>query len=102
MSKIETFAERLKASRKRLGLSQQEVAQRAGIKQTSYSELEQGRSKMTRSLLQLADALRVDPHWLATGIKANTYEDQLIEEIRLMNEAQQRTMLEFIQASKKK
>lgn len=100
MSENETLAGRLKASRLRLGLSQAEVALRAGMKQTSYSELERGRSKRTGHLAELASALNVDLRWLATGINEDTDEDQLFEEIRTMTADQKSKMLALIRAMK--
>lgn len=62
-----SFSQRLKQSRKRVKLSQQEVADAVGMAQTSYSELERGKSRSSSRTLQLANVLEVDPYWLATG-----------------------------------
>lgn len=48
----------IKARRKALGLSQQEVADRVGILRPSYERIENGRSSPTlQSLLAISDAL---------------------------------------------
>ena len=48
----------LKAWRKHLGLSQREVAQRAGMSQAAYSQIESGKHKtQERTLRKIADAL---------------------------------------------
>lgn len=98
MEKSGTFSERLKASRKMRGLSQEEVAQRAGIKQTSYSQLENGRSKSSRHLLQLAEALDVDPHWLLTGVELEGIDEQIYSAVRRFDVEDKRAVMEMIRA----
>lgn len=91
-----TFSDRLKASRKALGLSQDEVAKRAGIKQGSYSELERGKSKSSRHLIELAQALQVDPHWLATGVPSSDLAEQISAYLRLLDDEQKHLLLKLI------
>lgn len=79
---MDSFAARLRASRKALGLSQEEVAKRVGIKQGSYSELERGKSKTSRHLIQLAQVLNVDPHWLATGVEVPEVDTQIVDALK--------------------
>lgn len=64
-----TLGERVKAARLESGLTQVQLATKAGIGQSAISSIEGGDSKWTRAhnLLQLAAALDVDPHWLETG-----------------------------------
>ncbi len=62
-----TFGERLRARRIELGLSQQELAGRAGLTQTAIAEIEANHTRSSRKLLELARALGVSAHWLATG-----------------------------------
>ena len=62
-----TFAQRLKYARKNVGLTQSTVANTVGIKQPTYQALESGKVEKTSSLLQIAQALKVNAHWLATG-----------------------------------
>lgn len=64
---MNTLAERLKIARERLNLSQQEVADMAGMKQPSYFKVESGKTKRTGFINELAKALKVDMNWLATG-----------------------------------
>lgn len=61
--------QRIRGIRKTLGLTQGELAARAGIKQGTLSELETGVSQRPRgdSLIRIAKALDVDPDWLVTG-----------------------------------
>lgn len=62
-----SLAERLKQRRDELGYTQAQVAQMAGLAQPSYGDLENGKAKSSRKLVQIAHALKVSPDWLATG-----------------------------------
>lgn len=62
-----TLATRLKERRLQLGLSQIELAAKAGIRSSSIHNYEVGLRDKPRKLLQLAEALQVSPHWLETG-----------------------------------
>lgn len=64
---MNTLAERLKFSREKLDLTQQEVANRAGMSQPTYYKIESGKSQRTTYLNELANVLKVNPNWLATG-----------------------------------
>lgn len=64
---METLAQRMKFARKRLGLTQAEVAKDSGLKQPDISKIERGEILRTTGLLGLARALKCDPHWLDTG-----------------------------------
>ncbi|WNW11859.1 S24 family peptidase [Pseudomonas sp. DTU_2021_1001937_2_SI_NGA_ILE_001] len=59
--------DRLKLARKNAGLSQSELAERAGIKQASVSEIERGLSRTSGYLVKIAQICGVDPIWLAEG-----------------------------------
>ena len=61
---------RVAARRSELGLSQSELARRAGVKAQSIQQLEKGDVKKPRYLLELASALDVSPEWLAYGERA--------------------------------
>lgn len=64
---MKTVGQRVKARREALGLSQDQVAKAAGIKQSTIANLEGGRNKATRQVVQLAAALRCRAQWLAEG-----------------------------------
>ena len=59
--------DRLKYARKRAELTQSELAERAGIKQASVSEIERGLSRTSAYLVKIATVCGVDPLWLAEG-----------------------------------
>jgi len=62
-----SLSERLKQARKRAGLTQAELAERAGIKQASVSEIERGLTRNSGYLVKMAQICGVDPVWLAEG-----------------------------------
>lgn len=64
---MNTLAQRLKYARELANLSQQEVAKRANISQPTYFKIENGSTLKPRNILEIARALKVNAHWLATG-----------------------------------
>ena len=58
---------RLQQARNRLGLTQKQLCDVAGVKQTDLSKLETGRSRSTRKLYDLAQALGCEFVWLRDG-----------------------------------
>lgn len=62
------FKDRLKAARRHAKLNQAELAGKAGITQTSISDLERGKSKATAHVVLIADACGVSAKWLSDGI----------------------------------
>lgn len=67
---------RLRARRKEVGLTQQEVAQLAGISVGFVSEIEKGnRNPSGRVLLRLAGALRTTTDWILRGVEVARAED---------------------------
>jgi len=64
---LDSVGKRVAYARKYRSLTQQELASRAGIAQSSLAALEAGRNKGSRSLVSLAKALDVPPEWLDSG-----------------------------------
>lgn len=60
--------DRLKHARRLKGLTQTELAEKAGIAQASISEIERGLSRTSGHLVKIAQICGVDPLWLAEGI----------------------------------
>lgn len=60
--------DRLKHARRYAHLTQSELAERAGIKQASISEIERGLSRTSGHLVKLAQICGVNPLWLAEGV----------------------------------
>jgi len=64
---MKTIAERLVHAREAAGLSQPQLAKKAGVSQGSISHIETGLRKNPRHLLSLAKALGITPDWLMNG-----------------------------------
>ena len=62
------FKDRLKAARRHAKLNQVELALKAGITQTSISDLERGKSKASTHVVKIADACGVNAKWLSDEI----------------------------------
>jgi len=62
-----TLAYRLREARTAAGLTQKDVAERAGMGQPNYSDLERGKNVGTTLLPVIAAVLGVRGYWLATG-----------------------------------
>ena len=66
-SAMSNFAERVRAARKKAGLSQTQLAGKAGLSQTTISDIERGRNEGSRDVVALARALKVEADWLVNG-----------------------------------
>jgi SOS-response transcriptional repressor LexA len=64
---MNTFSERVRNRRKELGLSQIELAKKAGLSQTTISDIERGRNDGSRDIVDLARALQCSPEHLVNG-----------------------------------
>jgi transcriptional regulator with XRE-family HTH domain len=67
MPAMENLAQRLKSEREKRGLSQWDLATRAGVGQSTIASLERDPNRSTTKLVQIARALNVTPQWLETG-----------------------------------
>jgi transcriptional regulator with XRE-family HTH domain len=67
ITNVSTIGDRLKQAREALGLSQGDVAGKAGVSQGTIGNLESGLRKNPRELLAIAAAVGVSPVWLKTG-----------------------------------
>ena len=61
------IAERLKAAREEANLTQEQLADAAGVSQGTIANIESGIRKNPRELLAIAKAAHVNPEWLKTG-----------------------------------
>lgn len=67
MIPLATVGERLCFARERAGLTQSELAKRAGVSQGTIGNIESGTRNRPRNLLKIARALGVSPDWLESG-----------------------------------
>lgn len=64
---METIGSRVRRLRKEQGVTQTELAKRAGLSQGTINDLESGRSKGSQHIVALAAALGVTPSYLTVG-----------------------------------
>ena len=64
---LKTLGERLAWAREMRGLTQQELADRAGCSRDVIAKTENGTTRMTKGIDKIAHALEVSPAWLAFG-----------------------------------
>lgn len=64
---MSTFGERVRDARRERMLSQQELAEIVGTSQSLIAGIERGQYSQSRRVFELAQALGVDPAWLANG-----------------------------------
>ena len=97
-----TLKDRLLEARKASGYSQRELAEKVGMKQSTYQALEavSGKSQGTTLLPQMAFVLGVNAYWLATGegpkeqgSLLDSQERELIDAWRLLPEQSKQTVL---------
>ena len=64
---MDSLAKRVLYARQKVGMSQQQLADASGLKQSDISKIERGQILKTTGLIALARALGSDPNWLDTG-----------------------------------
>lgn len=67
ITRVNTIGERLRAEREVAGLTQGALAAKAGVSQGAIGNVEAGLRRQPRALLPIAEALGLNPSWLATG-----------------------------------
>ncbi len=67
LARMNTLSERLKAARKHAGLTQKQLAEKAGVEQPLISQLETGKNNQSVHLIRLATICRVSAIWLESG-----------------------------------
>lgn len=64
---MNTLQERLSGARHKAGLTQAQLATRAGVSQSTIAQIESGRNSGTKFAVRLAKALDVSVEWLLVG-----------------------------------
>lgn len=85
---MESIAERIKEKRKKLNMSQRELAELVGIKQQSIHQIESGLTKKPRFLFEIALALNCEIGWLLTGIsiRSTVVEPKIKDQVHNLTE----------------
>lgn len=71
---MSNLGQRIRCRREELGLTQKQVAAKAGIKQQSYQAIESGLVKKPRFLYEISVVLKCDINWLLEGGTKNNIE----------------------------
>lgn len=67
---LRIFGDRVRSARSKMGISQESLADRAGLHRTYIGTVERGeRNPALRNILRIADALNVDPSDLTQGLR---------------------------------
>jgi transcriptional regulator with XRE-family HTH domain len=103
-----TLAERVRTRRKAMELTQDQLAERAGVKQSTVSLVESGVTLWLKgsTLLRMASALGVTPDWLNTGrgelatgaSSTDARESELLDLFRALPSASQSALLSAARA----
>lgn len=64
---LSNLAGRMRFAREQRDLSQEKLAERAGVSQVTITHIENGRNQSSKKLVEIAQALRVPAEWLSTG-----------------------------------
>lgn len=67
ITSVKTFADRLKARRRELNMTQAELAAKLGLSQGTIGNLESGIRNLPRDIVSMAAVLRCSADWLMTG-----------------------------------
>jgi len=62
-----SLGQRLAGTRRRAGLTQEQLSRESGVKQGTISKIERGDQERSSFITELAEALGVSPTWLADG-----------------------------------
>lgn len=74
---MKTLGESVKSERKKAGLTQEDLAKKAGLSQSTISDIERGRNESSREVMAIADALGVTVEDLfRTGRSTLTKQEQ--------------------------
>lgn len=72
-----SIGDRIRESRKQVGVSQADLARKVGVTQPAVANWESGVHDPRRLMLtKIADALRVSPDWLASGARSTAEADK--------------------------
>ena len=96
---MNNLATRLKYAREMTGMSQQDLANRAGIPQSTIGNLESGLRQSSASIPSLASILGVEALWLADGMGPSGPDMRVLEQTEDAIAQISELVLNFQQAS---
>ena len=94
-----TIGNKLLAVRKRMGLTQTEVAEAAGLSDRTYADIERGSVNMRiETILRICNALHITPDEVLTeeSISPSSKQDELWERLNSCNSKDRETALQLL------
>lgn len=94
-----TIGNRLLAFRKRMGMTQAELAEAAGLADRTYADIERGTANMrTETLLHICDVLHITPDEILTDKNSPTIlrQQELIDRLNACSPKDKETALELL------
>ncbi len=90
---------KLFSTRKKLGLTQAEVAEAAGISDRAYADIERGTANLrTETLLRICDALHITPDEILTeSKKTENKEREIFEQFNRCTQNEKNTALKLLE-----
>ncbi len=83
--------------RKKAGLTQAEVAEKAGLADRTYADIERGEANMRiETFMRICEALRVTPNDVLTEEGSSVTEEEILEQIRLHTPKERQTALDLL------
>ena len=99
ISNLNMIGEKFYATRKSLGLSQNEVAEYAGLSDRTYANIERGSANMRlKTFIQLCNVLHVSPNDILTddNILLISQQSELLERLNLCTAKEQKIILQIL------
>ena len=94
-----TIGNRLLSIRKRMGMTQAEVAEAAGLSDRTYADIERGSVNMrTETLLKICEVLHITPDEILTeeNTALSTKEEEIFERLNACNPKDKETALNLL------
>lgn len=96
---LHTIGNKLLSVRKRMGMTQAEVAEAAGLSDRTYADIERGSVNMrTETILRICDVLHITPDEILTESSASisTQQVELLERLNACNAKDKETALQLL------
>jgi transcriptional regulator with XRE-family HTH domain len=101
-----TAGQRIRERREEMEMSQIELGRRVGIKRSSMSNIESGKTKCPAgtTLMKIAGTLDLSPEWILNGTgpkdlsSVNISDEPLTENFNKLNKSNQQTLIALVQA----
>ncbi len=100
VSDLNTIGNKLLAIRKRMGMTQADVAEAAGLSDRTYADIERGSVNMRiETILRICDALHITPDEILTQrpTEMTTQQEELLARLNACSPKDKETALQLLQ-----